>query len=66
MNCYYFKRTIAACFLLAASAVCALAQQWLTAGPYLQELTSDGVTVVFEHGIPGRREALRPPIITRP
>lgn len=52
MNCYYFKRTIAACFLLAASAVCALAQRWLTAGPYLQELTSDGVTVVFEHGIP--------------
>ena len=52
MNCYYFKRTIAVCFLLAANAVCALAQQWLTAGPYLQELTSDGVTVVFEHGIP--------------
>lgn len=52
MNCYYFKRTIAACFLLAASAVCALAQQWLTAGPYLQELTDDGVTVVFEHGVP--------------
>lgn len=52
MNCYYFKRTIAACFLLAANAVCALAQQWLTAGPYLQELTDDGVTVVFEHGVP--------------
>ena len=28
------------------------AQTWLTAGPYLQELTPDGVTVVFEHGIP--------------
>lgn len=52
MNCYYFKRTIAACFLLAANAVCALAQQWLTEGPYLQELTDDGVTVVFEHGVP--------------
>lgn len=30
----------------------ARAQSWLTAGPYLQELTPDGVTVVFEHGIP--------------
>ena len=28
------------------------AQEWMTAGPYLQELTTDGVTVVFEHGIP--------------
>lgn len=28
------------------------AQDWLTLGPYLQELTTDGVTVVFEHGIP--------------
>lgn len=28
------------------------AQTWLTRGPYLQELTPDGVTVVFEHGIP--------------
>lgn len=28
------------------------AQEWLTLGPYLQELTTDGVTVVFEHGIP--------------
>ncbi|MCR4920751.1 MAG: metallophosphoesterase [Bacteroidaceae bacterium] len=28
------------------------AQSWLTRGPYLQELTTDGVTVVFEHGIP--------------
>lgn len=28
------------------------AQSWLTAGPYLQELTPDGVTVVFEHGQP--------------
>ena len=26
--------------------------QWLTVGPYLQELTGDGVTVVFEHGTP--------------
>lgn len=30
----------------------ARAQTWLTAGPYLQELTNDGVTVVFEHGVP--------------
>lgn len=30
----------------------ARAQTWLTAGPYLQELTPDGVTVVFEHGLP--------------
>ena len=30
----------------------AYAQTWLTRGPYLQELTPDGVTVVFEHGIP--------------
>ena len=28
------------------------AQSWMTYGPYLQELTTDGVTVVFEHGIP--------------
>lgn len=26
--------------------------QWMTAGPYLQELTTDGVTVVFEHQTP--------------
>lgn len=30
----------------------AMAQSWMTVGPYLQELTTDGVTVVFEHGIP--------------
>lgn len=30
----------------------AMAQSWMTIGPYLQELTTDGVTVVFEHGIP--------------
>ena len=30
----------------------ARAQSWMTVGPYLQELTTDGVTVVFEHGIP--------------
>ena len=30
----------------------AAGQSWLTNGPYLQELTTDGVTVVFEHGIP--------------
>ena len=29
-----------------------MAQSWMTVGPYLQELTTDGVTVVFEHGIP--------------
>lgn len=28
------------------------AQEWMTVGPYLQELTTDGVTVVYEHGIP--------------
>lgn len=28
------------------------AQDWLKAGPYLQELSSDGVTVVFENSIP--------------
>lgn len=28
------------------------AQDWLTVGPYLQELTTDGVTVVFEHALP--------------
>ncbi len=36
-----------------ALSLCSLhAQTWLTRGPYLQELTPDGVTVVFEHGIP--------------
>ena len=29
----------------------ACAQDWLKAGPYLQELSSDGVTVVFENNI---------------
>lgn len=29
----------------------ACAQDWLKAGPYLQELSSDGVTVVFENSI---------------
>lgn len=29
-----------------------MAAQWMTAGPYLQELTTDGVTVVFEHQTP--------------
>lgn len=29
-----------------------MAAQWMTAGPYLQELTPDGVTVVFEHQTP--------------
>ena len=28
------------------------AQDWLKAGPYLQELASDAVTVVFENSIP--------------
>ena len=28
------------------------AQDWLKAGPYLQELSSDAVTVVFENSIP--------------
>lgn len=32
--------------------VCRVAAQWMTAGPYLQELTTDGVTVVFEHQTP--------------
>ncbi len=43
---------LAACLLLAVGVVGALAQTWLTAGPYLQELTDDGVTVVFEHAVP--------------
>ncbi|MCF0197643.1 MAG: metallophosphoesterase, partial [Bacteroidaceae bacterium] len=30
----------------------ALGQSWLKAGPYLQEVTDDGATVVFEHGTP--------------
>ena len=29
----------------------AQAQEWLKAGPYLQELTEDGVTIVFENTI---------------
>ena len=29
-----------------------LAQTWIKAGPYLQELTNDAVTVVFEHHVP--------------
>ena len=47
-----YKRTL----LLSAALFLALlqvkAQTWLTHGPYLQELTQDGVTVVFEHGTP--------------
>ena len=38
--------------LFALTLLKAGAQTWLTTGPYLQELTPDGVTVVFEHGIP--------------
>ena len=48
----YLRRALLACFLLAACASGTLAQTWLKAGPYLQELTDDGVTVVFEHGVP--------------
>ena len=43
---FVFSIVFALCLLQAR------AQTWLTAGPYLQELTPDGVTVVFEHGIP--------------
>ena len=42
-------------FFSIAFSLCLLqakAQSWLTVGPYLQELTPDGVTVVFEHGLP--------------
>ena len=42
----FFSIIFAFCLLAAR------AQSWLTVGPYLQELTPDGVTVVFEHGIP--------------
>lgn len=52
MNCNYLRRMLAACLLLAVGVVGTLAQTWLTAGPYLQELTDDGVTVVFEHAVP--------------
>lgn len=46
------NRHILFCVLLALTLLQAKAQTWLTRGPYLQELTTDGVTVVFEHGIP--------------
>ena len=40
------------CAVLAVCLTWARAQSWVTVGPYLQELTTDGVTVVFEHDIP--------------
>lgn len=40
------------CAVLAVCLTWARAQSWMTVGPYLQELTTDGVTVVFEHDIP--------------
>ncbi len=40
------------CAVLAVCLTWARAQSWMTIGPYLQELTTDGVTVVFEHDIP--------------
>ena len=52
MNAHNFRCTLAACLLLASSTLGTLAQTWLKAGPYLQELTTDGVTVVFEHAVP--------------
>ena len=42
----FFSIVLAFCLLQAR------AQSWMTVGPYLQELTTDGVTVVFEHGTP--------------
>lgn len=38
--------------LMLSGSICVHAQTWLKAGPYLQELTNDAVTVVFEHGTP--------------
>lgn len=37
--------------MLLAALSAAHAQEWLKAGPYLQELSADGVTVVFENNI---------------
>lgn len=48
----HFPWRIITLSLLAFAAVGASAQTWLTAGPYLQEITADGATVMFEHGYP--------------
>lgn len=45
-NRFIFGVVFALCLITAK------AQTWLTVGPYLQELTTDGVTVVFEHSVP--------------
>lgn len=47
-----YKRFLLVSATLAFTLFRAEAQTWLTHGPYLQELTTDGVTVVFEHGLP--------------
>lgn len=53
MNTRHSIIAVAVLFFVAALAPrCVMAQTWLKAGPYLQDLTNDAVTVVFEHGIP--------------
>lgn len=52
MNIRQLKNAGAALFFAVAAPQGATAQTWLEAGPYLQDLTDDAVTVVFEHGIP--------------
>ena len=47
-----YKRCLLINVAFALAVVHAEAQNWLTRGPYLQELTPDGVTVVFEHAVP--------------
>ena len=47
-----YKRCLLINVAFALAVLHAEAQNWLTRGPYLQELTPDGVTVVFEHAVP--------------
>lgn len=52
MTFHLSRKAFAASLLAALHAVTMSAQTWMKAGPYLQELTHDGVTVVFEHALP--------------
>lgn len=52
MTFHSSRKAICVCILAAMHATTTWAQTWLKAGPYLQELTHDGVTVVFEHSVP--------------
>ncbi len=52
MTFVHSNRTLLQVLFLLSASLGMHAQTWMTAGPYLQELTNDAVTVVFEHGIP--------------